>query len=59
MENQMLIDVKEMARLLDVPVSWIYQRTMIGKTAIPFIKIGKYVRFNPDEVIKFFQDKAL
>ncbi len=58
MTELVLVSAKEMARLLDVPISWIYQRTMHGKEAIPHIKIGKYVRFKPDEVVKFFQDKS-
>lgn len=57
MEEQTLISIKEMARRLDVKPSWIYQRTMRGKTAIPHIKVGKYVRFNPEEVLKFLKDK--
>jgi predicted DNA-binding transcriptional regulator AlpA len=52
-----LVDVREMAKVLNVPISWIYQRTMQGQEAIPHIKLGKYVRFNPDEVICFFQGK--
>jgi len=41
--------------MLNVPVSWIYQRTRAGQGAIPYIKFGKYVRFDADEVIKFFE----
>jgi excisionase family DNA binding protein len=52
-----LVDVKELARILNLPVSWIYQRTMQGPTAIPHIKFGKHLRFNPEEVMNFFQDK--
>jgi excisionase family DNA binding protein len=58
MEREQLVTVKEMAAILNVPVSWIYQKTSIGPGAIPMIKVGKYVRFNADEVIKFFKKKA-
>ena len=58
MENQALVSIKEMAKILDVKPSWIYQRTMRGKAAIPHIKVGKYVRFKPEEVMKFLQDKG-
>ncbi len=57
MENQKLADIKEMAGILRVPVSWIYQRTRLGPGAIPFMKVGKYVRFNPTEVIDFLKNR--
>ena len=49
------ISVKELAEILNVPVSWIYQRTRFGQDAIPHAKFGKYVRFDPDAVIAFFE----
>jgi excisionase family DNA binding protein len=55
MESEKLISAREMADLLGVPISWIYQKTMMGQEAIPHFKIGKYVRFKPDEVINFFK----
>ena len=54
MENRKLLTVKELSELLGVPVSWIYQRTRMGQDAIPHVKFGKYVRFDSDEVIRFF-----
>lgn len=51
-----LVDVREMARVLNVPVSWLYERTRKG--AIPAIRIGKYVRFNSEEVLTFFRAKS-
>ena len=49
-----LIDVRELAQILNVPVSWLYERTRKG--AIPSIRVGKYVRFNPAEVMAFFRN---
>ena len=41
-----LMDVAEIARVLHVPVSWVYQHTReSGKERIPHIKLGKYLRF--------------
>ena len=51
-----LIDVRELAALLHVPVSWLYERTRAG--AIPCIRLGKYIRFNPQEVLAFFRSKS-
>lgn len=48
---------QQMAAILNVPVTWIYQRTRLGPAAIPHIKVGKYVRFNPAEVIAFLKAK--
>jgi excisionase family DNA binding protein len=41
-----LMDVSEIARVLHVPVSWVYERTRRrGKERMPHIKLGKYLRF--------------
>ena len=53
-----LVTVQEMAEILQVPKSWIYHRTRQGQGEIPHVKLGLYVRFDPDEVIKFFKSKA-
>lgn len=51
-----LVGPKVMADILGVPISWIYQRTSMGKEAIPHYKVGKYCRFCPSEVMKFFKE---
>lgn len=58
MNNKRLLKVDEMAALLQVPKSWIYERTRQGQAAIPHIKLGAYVRFDAEEVISFFKSKA-
>ena len=40
---EMLFTVAEAAEILRVPSTWLYERTR--KKAIPFRKLGKYVRF--------------
>jgi len=46
-----LMDVAETARVLHVPVSWVYERTRRrGKERIPHIKLGKYLRFETEAV---------
>ena len=52
-----LATVDELARILNVPKTWIYERTRQGRSAIPFVRLGSYVRFNPEEVIGFFRNK--
>jgi len=58
MESRILLSVAEMAKILNVPKSWLYQRTRFGQSAIPHIKMGKYVRFNSEEVISFLKNKG-
>ncbi len=48
-----LVNVEEMAQILGVPVSWLYQRTRLN--TIPCVRVGKYVRFKPEEVLTFFE----
>jgi hypothetical protein len=44
--NSDLMTVVETARMLHVPISWVYGRTCRrGKERIPHIKLGKYLRF--------------
>ena len=57
MKTESLLTVQEMAKMINVPESWIYQRTRLGQKAIPHVRIGKYVRFNPDEVVAFFRKR--
>ncbi len=54
-KEERFVTITELAKILQVPVSWIYQRTRLGQTAIPHIKFGKYVRFEPKQVIEFFR----
>ncbi len=50
-----LITAKELAKRLNVQVSWIYRRTRLGQEAIPHVKMGKYVRFDWEEVVGFLK----
>ena len=50
-----LITVDELATMLQVPKSWIYDRTRNNR--IPYIKIGKYIRFDKDEIIEWIKNE--
>lgn len=54
---QKLVNVKEMAEILNVPESWIYERTRQGQLAIPHMRFGLYIRFYPQEVINHFKEE--
>lgn len=46
-----LLTVEELAARLKVPRSWVYARTRQRGTAqLPYVKLGKYVRFEPEAV---------
>ena len=48
-QKRMLWTPEALARFLGVPVGWVYKRTRKnGPDRIPHIKLGKYVRFNPE-----------
>ena len=51
-----LLTVTDVAELLRVPVSWVYDRTRRrGMERIPHLKLGKYLRFNASEVREWLQ----
>ena len=57
-EVEKLLTVDELSKVLNVPKSWIYERTRQGQTAIPFVRLGAYVRFDAEEVITFFKNSG-
>jgi excisionase family DNA binding protein len=51
-----LISVEEVAELLQVPVSWVYERTRRRTTdRIPGFRLGKYWRFREGDVIAWIE----
>jgi excisionase family DNA binding protein len=49
-----LLTVEDVAALLRVPPSWVYARTrQRGLEKLPFVRIGKYVRFEPEAIRGF------
>lgn len=42
------LTVQEAAEMLRVPVSWLYERTRTS--SVPHVKLGKYLRFDRDEL---------
>lgn len=51
-----LVDAHEMARILQVSVRWLYRRVQLKE--IPHVKVGKYVRFEPQKVIQHYQKSS-
>lgn len=54
-----LLTVSEVAQLLQVPVSWVYARTRHrNNSRLPGYRLGKYWRFDRDEVLAWVQNQA-
>lgn len=53
-----LMTIDELARKLQIPVSWVYSRVrQKGENSIPHFKIGKYVRFHEAAVKKWLDNQ--
>ena len=49
-----LLNVQEVGALLQVPTSWVYERTRrLGDEQLPHLKLGKYLRFEESAVVAF------
>jgi excisionase family DNA binding protein len=56
LEAEPLLRVQDVAAILKVPVSWVYERTrQRGIDQIPHLKVGKYVRFRLSEVEEYLE----
>lgn len=51
--DERLISPKELAEKTGLPISWIYAKT--ESNALPHLKLGRYVRFVPSEVSRWFE----
>ena len=56
MEDKNLLTIGEMAKVLNVPVSWLYARTRIKDSNFPVIRVGKYCRFDPSDVMAWIKE---
>jgi predicted DNA-binding transcriptional regulator AlpA len=56
-DDTQLLNVQEVAKLLQVPVSWVYEHTRPRcATPLPHIKLGKYLRFLPIDIRTYLED---
>jgi excisionase family DNA binding protein len=55
-EPEALLTVHEVAELLRVPVSWVYERTRRrGLDELPHLKVGKYLRFRRPDIERYLE----
>ena len=54
-----LLTVDELSEKLRVPKSWVYARTReTGSNAMPRLNVGKYRRFNFDQVMEWLKKQS-
>jgi excisionase family DNA binding protein len=52
-----LLTVQEVAEILKVPVSWVYEHTRGNCTGrLPYIKVGKYLRFLDSDISRYLDE---
>ncbi len=55
-----LLTVEEVAELLKVPMSWVYERTRKrGVDRIPGFRLGKYWRFRQADVLTWLEQQRI
>jgi excisionase family DNA binding protein len=55
-QAESLLTVEEVAEMLKVPVSWVYERTRRrGMDRIPGFRLGKYWRFREGDVLAWLE----
>ena len=54
--NPKFLTIEELSLKLQVPKSWIYDRTRFKE--IPFFKIGKYIRFKESEIENWLKNQS-
>ena len=51
-----LLTVEEVARLLKVPTSWVYDRCRESASdPLPHMKLGKYLRFRKSDLLRYLE----
>ena len=55
-DRDRILNIAEVAKLLRVPVSWVYERARRRSfDRIPHFKLGKYLRFSEKEILDWLE----
>jgi excisionase family DNA binding protein len=55
-----LLSIKDVAKLLNVPVSWVYERTrQRSVNRVPGFRLGKYWRFRQEDVLQWIERQGV
>jgi len=52
--NERLLDAKEIAERLGVPETWVRESARSG--AMPCVRLGRYVRFDLDDIERWIEE---
>jgi excisionase family DNA binding protein len=52
-----LLDARQAAVILNVPASWIAAEARAGQ--IPHVRLGRYVRFNAEELMRWCEGRSV
>lgn len=52
-----LLDARQAAVILNVPASWIAAEARAGR--IPHVRLGRYVRFNAEELMRWCEGRSV
>jgi len=59
-ESEALLTAREVAELLNVPVSWVYERTRSRSSErIPGFRLGKYWRFREADILVWLEQQRV
>ncbi len=53
-EGDLLLSAKQAAKRWDIPISWI--RDMARRGELPYVKLGHYIRFSPEDLHRFIRE---
>ena len=53
-EGNRLITAETAAKLWDIPKTWIESKARSGE--LPYVQLGNYKRFNPDDLEQFIKE---
>ncbi len=54
-----ILTVPEVAEMLRVPVSWVYEHVRSdGEDRLPHFKLGKYLRFHTSAIREWLRDRG-
>jgi excisionase family DNA binding protein len=51
-----LLDAEQASALLNVPKTWVLDQAR--RNAIPHVRLGRYVRFDPDQLEEWWRRRA-
>lgn len=58
-EIEMMLTVEQVARMLQVSVDWVQAHCSRRAPRLPFVKVGKLLRFRRDDLDRFIAQQSM